>query len=144
MLFTWREHGLYINLGKWEGVLLRVKFHRLRLKVRGILRLHGEAFEEVEPGFQQGLHDIPQVEWVSGSPDTAEKRKPYLQRESSILCRAQGNCQNWVDYILLNSRIFQHTISNLSQGVRQCSLESIAFMVHTLQNAQVVCSKPRL
>jgi hypothetical protein len=34
-LFGVNKH--YINLGKWEGVVLRVKFHWLRFKVLGHL-----------------------------------------------------------------------------------------------------------
>lgn len=39
VLFIGVNRG-YINLGKWEGVLLKVDFHRLRLKVLEIPHLH--------------------------------------------------------------------------------------------------------
>lgn len=39
----------YVNLGEWEGVLFRVKFHWLRLNVQGTSHLHRVAFQEVEP-----------------------------------------------------------------------------------------------
>jgi hypothetical protein len=39
----------YINLGKWEGVLLRVKFLWLRFKILGIHNFPGQAFQEAEP-----------------------------------------------------------------------------------------------
>ena len=42
------SRAIYMTLGEWEGVLLRVKFHWLKLKVLGIPRLHEEAFQEVE------------------------------------------------------------------------------------------------
>jgi hypothetical protein len=35
-----------MNLKEWEGLLLRVKFHWLRLKVS---HFHGEGFQGVEP-----------------------------------------------------------------------------------------------
>jgi hypothetical protein len=41
--------NIYMNLGEWEGALLRANFHWLRLKFLEIPRLHGEAFPEVEP-----------------------------------------------------------------------------------------------
>jgi hypothetical protein len=36
-----------MSLGEWESVLLRIKFHWL--KVLGIPHLHGGAFQKVEP-----------------------------------------------------------------------------------------------
>lgn len=44
-----------MNRGEWEGVLLRVMFHWLRLKILGIAHLHGEAFQEVKPVISAGI-----------------------------------------------------------------------------------------
>jgi hypothetical protein len=35
-----------MDLGEWEGVLLRVKFHWLELKILGMPYLYGETFQE--------------------------------------------------------------------------------------------------
>jgi hypothetical protein len=72
-----RGELVYVNLGKWEGVLLRAKFHWLRLKILGIHHLHGEAFKEVESIiFQVECGGwAPQIRWRRGrSP--AENRSP--------------------------------------------------------------------
>lgn len=46
--FIGGEQGLY-KPRKVGGVLLRVKFHYLRVKFLGIPHLHGEAFQDGEP-----------------------------------------------------------------------------------------------
>ena len=43
------SRAMYMNLGEWGSILLRIKFHWLRLKALGISHLHGEAFRKVEP-----------------------------------------------------------------------------------------------
>ena len=35
-----------MNIGEWEGVLLRMKFHWLEFKVQGMRCLHGEVFQK--------------------------------------------------------------------------------------------------
>lgn len=42
------SRAIYMNLGEWEGVPLRVNFHGLRLKFLEIPHLYGEAFQEIE------------------------------------------------------------------------------------------------
>lgn len=37
---------IYMKLGEWERVLLKVKFHWLRLRVLGIPHLHRETSQE--------------------------------------------------------------------------------------------------
>ena len=44
-----------MNLGEWEGVLLRVNFHWLMLKVLGIPYLHGEATQSHQALAEQVL-----------------------------------------------------------------------------------------
>jgi hypothetical protein len=44
-----------MKLGEWEGVLLRMNFHWLRLKILGLPHLHGEAFQEIEPVISPGI-----------------------------------------------------------------------------------------
>lgn len=70
--FIWGEsRAIYVNLGDWKEVHLRVKFHWLRLKVLGTPHLHGKAFWESQVlsgdrklylSFCQELCEIPQVE----------------------------------------------------------------------------------
>lgn len=50
LVFFLQGEKNYINLGKQEGVLLREKFHWLRLKIKRIIpHLQEEALQEVEP-----------------------------------------------------------------------------------------------
>ena len=71
-----------MNLGEWEGLLLRVRFHWLRLKILGIAHLHEEAFQEVTcnflrdymKSFRQNRGYVLQIRWRRGSP--AKKREP--------------------------------------------------------------------
>jgi hypothetical protein len=77
------NQGIYIHIsidpGEWEGVLLKVKFHKLKFKVQGIPRLHGKTFLEIKPviSSRKFLHELPQVEdwgqiphirWRRGNP----------------------------------------------------------------------------
>ena len=48
-MFSICGEARYIYLLVWGGVLFRVKFHGMKLKVLGIPHLHGESFQKVEP-----------------------------------------------------------------------------------------------
>jgi hypothetical protein len=59
-----------MNVGEWEGVLLRMKFLWLKHKILEISHLHGKASQEVDHVISPGLCDIPQVEDEGlGSPE---------------------------------------------------------------------------
>lgn len=45
----------YINLGKWEGLLLRVEFHWLKFKVPGVTSFAWRGYQEVEPVILQRI-----------------------------------------------------------------------------------------
>lgn len=53
--FPGETRAIYMKLGVWERVLLRVNFHLLRIKVLGIPHLHGEAFQKIEPIISPGI-----------------------------------------------------------------------------------------
>jgi hypothetical protein len=68
------SRAINMNLGKWGGFLLRVKFHWLRLKVLGI---PGETVQEVEPVISPRIMKYSSSRRLggSGSPGQAEKKK---------------------------------------------------------------------
>ena len=49
------DQGLNMNLGEWEGVLLRVMFYWLVLTFLGIPYLHGETIQEYQALAEQIL-----------------------------------------------------------------------------------------
>ena len=53
--FSWGKPEVYMDLGEWEGVLLRVKFHWLELKILGMPYLYGETFQESQVLAEQVL-----------------------------------------------------------------------------------------
>jgi hypothetical protein len=94
---------VYIDLGKWRGVLLRVKFQWLMFKVLDTSFACRGTFQEVE------LAILPRTIWHSSGREWrlgAPQIRSYWERETSILHQAQRSYLDMVDFKLM-SRVTQ-------------------------------------